>query len=703
MRQIVRSIATWSIKTKLLAGFACVLAILLAVAGIGYYRFLGVANSLQDYVQRVGVVTASRDINQDFSELRRHVREFAITGNPDEATAAETGAEQVEKGIAKGVAITRNPERHRRMEEIAAQFADYRKGMNTAFGLRRDLDKLVAVSLDPIGTAARADFDALIANAARSENVELTRIAQQAQQSLMLLRLNSGKVIDRQRDDAAAKKVTLAQADLTKLMAMLDAATAGSGNRPAFDTLRGHVADYEKAYREGLQLKARLDERVSVAMKPEAEKLANAAAAVKELGTAEQQAIEAATLDAIGATQNLLIALAAGGLVLGFAVAWLIGGGVSRPVLRITEAMHRLASGDLEAEIPALDRADEVGRMAQAMKVFRQNAQEARRLEGEAQRVRAAKDRRQTAMDQCTQDFGASASGVMVMLEGSADTMRKTADNMAQAARQTRDTAAQTAANAATSAQNLGSVAAAAEEMSASIHEISAQVARATRAAQEAVERASVTDAKVGGMATAAERVGDVVRLISDIAGQTNLLALNATIEAARAGEAGKGFAVVAGEVKALAAQTAKATEEIASQIAAIRGATSEAVSAVRRGEHAIGQVSEVAAAIAAAVEEQSATTREIAASVQTVTVATQQASQAMQDVTSVSEAPRHRESRACCRTPTRSAQDGRRAANRGQLFLQAMAKTDEEDRRRYERIDGAGATATLHMRDARR
>ena len=179
--------------------------------------------------------------------------------------------------------------------------------------------------------------------------------------------------------------------------------------------------------------------------------------------------------------QNLLIALAAGGLVLGFAVAWLIGGGISRPVLRITEAMHRLASGDLEAEIPALDRADEVGRMAQAMKVFRQNAQEARRLEGEAQRVRAAKDRRQTAMDQCTQDFGASASGVMVMLEGSADTMRKTADNMAQAARQTRDTAAQTAANAATSAQNLGSVAAAAEEMSASIHEISAQVARATQ------------------------------------------------------------------------------------------------------------------------------------------------------------------------------------------------------------------------------
>src|ERR1700760_3885093 len=209
MQHVLRSIASWSIKAKLLAGFDCLLA------------------------------------------------------------------------------IVRNPERQRRMQEIAAQFGDYRKGIDAAFDLRRNLDKLVADTLDPVGTAARADFDTLITNAAQAQDAELTRNAQQAQQSLMLLRLNSGKVIDRQRDDVAAQKVASAQTSLTKLMSMLDAATTGSADRPVFDVLRGHVMGYEAAYREGMRLKAALEEQVNARMKPEAEKLATAAAAVQQSGTAE--------------------------------------------------------------------------------------------------------------------------------------------------------------------------------------------------------------------------------------------------------------------------------------------------------------------------------------------------------------------------------------------------------------------------------
>jgi len=383
-----------------------------------------------------------------------------------------------------------------------------------------------------------------------------------------------------------------------------------------------------------------------------------------------------------------------GVLAIGFAVSTTVNG-VSRPLARLAGRMQALAGGDSVTAVPDAERTDEVGAMASSVEAFRRAALDKSRLEGEVTAQRARQDRRQAAMDRHTQDFGASISGVMASLGSSASSMQQAADSVAHAVAQTRDQASATATGAAESGQNLATVAAATEELTTSVNEITRQVAQAATAARDAVGRAEAADTMVRSLSDAATRIADVVRLISAIAGQTNLLALNATIEAARAGEHGKGFAVVAGEVKQLAAQTAKATEEIHAHVVSIQTTTSGAVDAVRGVSEAIGRMDEVATTIAAAVEEQGAATREIAGQVQAVTRQTGDAAGAMHAVSDVA-----RNAGAAGQTVQHAAAElGRVAASLQEEvghFLAAMSGNDDNDRRKYERIVVSGATATL-------
>jgi methyl-accepting chemotaxis protein len=312
---------------------------------------------------------------------------------------------------------------------------------------------------------------------------------------------------------------------------------------------------------------------------------------------------------------------------------------VLNPLHAIKNAMLKVAGGDLSAEAPYSGRADEIGALAGALATFKQNAVEKTRIESEQRDRQSQSTQRQKTIEAAVTAFETQIGEALKALLDAAGQMRSTSDQMSAISQRTNTqvkTAAQASAEASGSVQ---SVATASEELSASISDISRQVAHAAGIAGRAVDETKQTDGTVRGLAESAERIGEVVKLINAIAGQTNLLALNATIEAARAGEAGKGFAVVASEVKSLANQTAKATEEITAQVAAVQKVTRDAMDAIRGIGSTIGEVSTVATSIASAVEEQGAATQEISRNTQGAARSTRDASDGIAGVTAGADA----------------------------------------------------------------
>jgi methyl-accepting chemotaxis protein len=306
---------------------------------------------------------------------------------------------------------------------------------------------------------------------------------------------------------------------------------------------------------------------------------------------------------------------------------------VVAPVVALTGTVGRLAEGEHGIAVPGRGRGDEIGRMAEAVEVLRTNAIAAAAQAEEAARAQAAKVAQAETLQALIRRFETEAGEILAAVAEAAAPIHATADRLGDAAEAAKSRAGAMAVAAGTAAGNTQTVAASAEELAASIAEVARQVSESARIAQRARADAQATDAAVAGLVAVGQRIGDVVGLISSIAGQTNLLALNATIEAARAGDAGKGFAVVAGEVKALAAQTAQATEQIGAQIAAMQTETARAVEAIRGIGRTIDEMSTISTQVAAAAEEQAAATQEIGRAVAEAAASTDQVTQQTAEV----------------------------------------------------------------------
>lgn len=415
-----------------------------------------------------------------------------------------------------------------------------------------------------------------------------------------------------------------ASESLEALQANVAGFAASFGEEAAAPPLVGAVVSRVKAYAEAARAVIEIStNNVGMAvlfMNDTESSFQELIESAEDLNTAQEGTMRETFGGAIASAnknQLLLSGFSLAAVIAALLTTFAVGRRIADPIRRMTLAMRLLADGDVTVEIVGSDRRDEVGRMGQAVEVFKSNAIEQRRLEAEKAADLQAKEQRTAHINCMIQSFDDKVSQVLEGVVNATDEMEASARSMTTIAdgTATRTEAVATASDRASN--NVHAVAWATEELSASVQVISCQVAASSDISRNAVQEAQAATIQVQALVDASHRVGEIIRLINDIASQTNLLALNATIEAARAGEAGKGFAVVASEVKALATQTAKATEEIGGQIGAIQSATSNAVSVIEGITGTIAQINEIAGSIAAAVEQQNAATGEISRNVQ--------------------------------------------------------------------------------------
>ncbi len=612
------------IGPRIYTGFGLVLT---TMVGLGFFSIMELRNlddSFLKYEDMAGDSRLVSDIQRSVVETQLAAREFLATSDTKEKSLFETNFAKLDALAKQAKGEIFKPERVELLSRVSRQMNDYGQGFSEIATLLDRRNELLYSDLSVSGMDIRIWLTQIREGAFDANDYESASLAGVAQEHLLLARLYVMKFLDdnsKESMDRANQELAALGQKLTDLGASLE----NPSRRALLAKVQKSAPKYQASFNELTEIIFRRNKIRKTILDNGATQMMANTNAIEASAQKDEKILLQDVSDTLLDAENAMMIVGALAVLFGLIAAFVISRGITRPVLDLTSVMDKLARNDFTIHVPGKSRGDELGQMAGAVEVFKQNGIRARELEAEqATAKQRAEEEKHAMMLQMADDFDSHVGGIVNAVSSASTELSTTARSMADVSEETSSQATAASAASEQTSSNVQTVATATEEMTSTIAEISQQVVQASQSARDAVTKVDETNGQMQLLAETANKIGEVVEMISTIAEQTNLLALNATIESARAGEAGKGFAVVAGEVKDLAGQTAKATDEIAQQITGIQNATQQATLSMEQVSHVIQQVDEISSAIAAAMEEQNAATHEIADSIHQAAEGTQ-------------------------------------------------------------------------------
>ncbi|WP_240035584.1 HAMP domain-containing methyl-accepting chemotaxis protein [Hwanghaeella grinnelliae] len=617
---------------KVLSGFTLILVLLISVGLVGGLNLDSVKGNFLRYRGLALQTNEAGRVQANLLEARLAVKNFVISSKENAITAVQRRLGRTAEHARTLETLAKTDRSKKAVEEILSDIALYRDTFQKVTDLQAQRNELVLNTLEVVGPELVRDVTSIMAAASAEKNALVGYTAGKAMRNLLLMRLYASKFLMYSQKAAYDRAVSEKNEFMESLRKMRSASAQRKWSEVA-DRADKKLDLYVATFEQVFGVTNARNDLVRNTLDVVGPRIAKKAEELKLHLKTEQDTLGTVATEAAEAAVAVTVVVCIVSIFLGLGFAWLIGNGIGKPIRLITTAMTSLAKGDKSVEIPGQNNGDEIGDMAAAVQVFKENMIKAEQLSiREAEQLKQ-REERAILLDKLTTEFDSDVSELLTAMANAATELEATAQSMTGIATNTSERATSVSAAAEEASANVQTVATASEELSTSIQEISRQVSQSSEVASRAVAEADRTNTQVQGLANSANRIGEVVSLITDIAAQTNLLALNATIEAARAGDAGKGFAVVANEVKSLATQTGKATEEIGQQITEIQQETNNAVRAIQSISSTINEISSISTAIASAVEEQGAATSEIARNVEQASSGTQEVTTNISDV----------------------------------------------------------------------